>query len=105
MKKLSLLLALCAFSAFAAEVNLIPDADGKEKFKNWYNPASAQITAADGIITITANPDPKVNHYQKAQALIKLKGNGTARRYSLCVGGRKRLQEDQGGLDEDFNRC
>ena len=74
MKKLSLLLALCAFSAFAAEVNLIPDADGKEKFKNWYNPASAQITAADGIITITANPDPKVNPYQKAQALIKLKG-------------------------------
>ena len=74
MKKLSFLLALCVFSAFAAEVNLIPDAAGKEKFRGWYNPASAQITAADGIITITANPDPKVNPYQKAQAVIKLKG-------------------------------
>lgn len=74
MKKILFLLACCAVSCFAAEVNLIPDANGAQKFKTWYNPAHAKITAANGIITITANTDPKYNGYQKAQALATVKG-------------------------------
>ena len=75
MKKILLLLLACgAFSCFAADINLIPDADGAQKFKGWYNPSHAKITAANGIITITANTAPKVNPYQKAQALIPVKG-------------------------------
>lgn len=72
MKKLLLLLAFCAVSTFAAEVpNLIP-----VPFKaGWWNPAASKITvAADGVITITANTDPKVNSYQKAQGRVALKG-------------------------------
>jgi hypothetical protein len=75
MKKILLLLLACgAFSCFAADINLIPDADGAQKFKKWYNPPHAKITAANGIITITANTSAKVNPYQKAQALIPVKG-------------------------------
>ena len=74
MKKFILLLVCSALSCFAADVNLIPDADGAKKFKTWYNPPHAKITAANGIITITANTAPKVNPYQKAQALIPAKG-------------------------------
>ena len=66
MKKILSMLALCTISCFAADVNLIPDADGAQKFKGWYNPVHAKITAANGIITITANPDKKYNGYQKA---------------------------------------
>ena len=68
MKKLFTLLAFCTVSCFAAEVNLIP-----EPFKNWWNPPASKITAADGIITITANPDAKANIYQKAQARLAAK--------------------------------
>ena len=74
MKKILSLLALCAFGCFAAEVNLIPDAAGAAKFKTWYNPATSKITAANGIITIAANTDAKVNPYQKAQARATVKG-------------------------------
>lgn len=76
MKKIFSLLALCALSCFAAEVNLIPDSAGAEKFKTWYNPPSSKITAADGVITITANAaDKKANAYQKAQARATLTGD------------------------------
>ena len=74
MKKILSLLTLCTISCFAAGVNLIPDANGAQKFKNWYNPVHAKITAADGIITINANPDKKYNGYQKAQAVATVKG-------------------------------
>lgn len=74
MKKFLSMLALCTISCFAADVNLIPDADGSQKFKGWYNPAHAKITAANGVITITANTDKKYNGYQKAQALATVKG-------------------------------
>ena len=74
MKKILLLLACTAFSCFAADINLIPDADGAQKFKGWYNPPHAKITAKDGIITIAANTAPRVNPYQKAQAPIPVKG-------------------------------
>ena len=69
MKKLFTLLAFCALSTFAAEVNLIP-----EPVKGWWNPPASKITAANGIITITANPDAQANIYQKAQARLPLKG-------------------------------
>ena len=74
MKKILSLLALCALGCFAAEVNLIPGADGTAKFKTWYNPASSKITAANGIITVSANTDAKVNPYQKAQARADVNG-------------------------------
>ena len=74
MKKSLLLLAFCTVSVFASEVNLIPNADGKDNFKNWYKPASSNISAANGIITITANLAPKVNPYQKAQMTVALTG-------------------------------
>ena len=74
MKRIGSLLLLCAFACFAEEVNLIPDPCGAAKFKKWYNPPTARITAADGIITVTANPDPKFSSYQKAQVAIPGKG-------------------------------
>ena len=69
MKKLFALLAFCTVSCFAAEVNLIP-----EPFKGWWNPPVSKITFADGILTITANPDAKANIYQKTQARLAVKG-------------------------------
>lgn len=69
MKKFFALLFLAAFSAFGAEVNLIP-----APFKGWYNPPTSQIRIADGIITVTANMTPKFNRYQKAQVRLPLKG-------------------------------
>ena len=75
MKNIVLLLALvCAFACVAEEINLIPNPSGAEHFKKWYNPPHARITAADGVITIAANPDPKANAYQKAQITLSGKG-------------------------------
>ena len=70
MKKVFCLLLLCAGACFGAEVNLIP-----APFKGWYNPEKARVKVDSGILTITANPDPKVNGYQKAQTEIPLKGS------------------------------
>ena len=75
MKNIVSLLALvCAFACIAEEINLIPNPAGAENFKTWYNPAHARITAAAGVITIAANPDPKANAYQKAQVTLSGKG-------------------------------
>lgn len=75
MKNIVSLLALvCAFASIAEEINHIPNPSGAENFKMWYNPAHARITAADGILTIAANPDPKYNAYQKAQITLSGKG-------------------------------
>ena len=70
MKKIIALLVLASVSCFGAEANLIP-----APFRAWYNPATAQVTFADGIYTITANTNPKFNGYQKAQVNIPLKGS------------------------------
>ena len=75
MKKLLALLLFCAFSSYAAEVNLIP-----APFKGWWNPPASQITFANGIITITANPDAKANIYQKAQARLTVKGDAVKKK-------------------------
>ena len=70
MKKLIALLVLASVGCFGAEANLIP-----APFQKWYNPATAQVTFANGIYTITANTVPKYNGYQKAQVNIPLKGS------------------------------
>jgi len=63
----------CAVLCPGAEVNLIPNPTGAENFKGWYRVPGSGITAADGVITVTANPAPKVNPFQKAQCALKLK--------------------------------
>ena len=72
-KTIIALLTFCISACFAGEANLIVDPTGANKFKNWFNPPTAKITSADGIITITDNPDPKFNGYQKASQSLKLK--------------------------------
>ena len=69
MKKLFAFLFLLSFVCCAEETNLIP-----APFKGWYRRASAQLTFADGIYTITANTDPKVNGFQRSMVMIPLKG-------------------------------
>ncbi|MBQ7696560.1 MAG: hypothetical protein IJT50_15715 [Lentisphaeria bacterium] len=63
----------CAVLCSGAEVNLIPNPAGADNFKGWYRVPGSGVTAADGVITVTANPDPKVNPFQKAQCALKLK--------------------------------
>lgn len=63
------LLCLLALSTFVCGRDLIP-----APFKGWYNPPASKVTAANGIITITANMSPKINRYQKAQVSLPLKG-------------------------------
>ena len=63
----------CAVLCSGAEVNLIPNPAGADNFKGWYRVPGSGITAADGVITVTANPAPKVNAFQKGQHKLNLK--------------------------------
>ena len=74
MKKFLVAAVFCAVICSGAEVNLIPNPTGADNFKGWYRVPGSGITAADGVITVTANPAPKVNAFQKAQCPLKLKG-------------------------------
>lgn len=74
MKKFLVTAVFCAVLCSGAEVNLVPNPTGADNFKGWYRVPGSGITAADGVITVTANPAPKVNAFQKAQCSLKLKG-------------------------------
>lgn len=95
MKILATLLIAGAFALGAADTNLIPDPAGAKGFKGWFNPA--RITASDGIITMTANTDPKINAYQKAQVRISLKGKEMQNR-KLELSFKYRTQKLQGSF-------
>ena len=73
MKKFLVTALFCAGLCFGSEVNLIPNPTGADNFKGWYRVPGSGVTAADGVITVTANPAPKVNAFQKAQCALKLK--------------------------------
>ena len=73
MKQILVAAVFCAVLCSGAEVNLIPNPTGADNFKGWYRVPGSGITAADGVITVTANPAPKVNAFQKAQCSLKLK--------------------------------
>ncbi len=73
MKKFLVAAIFCAGLCFGAEVNLIPNPAGADNFKGWYRVPGSGVTAADGVITVTANTAPRVNAFQKAQCSLKLK--------------------------------
>ena len=73
MKKFLVTAIFCAVLCSGAEVNLIPNPAGADNFKGWYRVPGSGVTAADGVITVTANPAPRVNAFQKAQCSLKLK--------------------------------
>ena len=73
MKKFLVAAVFCAVICSGAEVNLVPNPTGTDNFKGWYRVPGSGITAADGVITVTANTAPKVNAFQKGQHMLKLK--------------------------------
>lgn len=77
MKQILLLLTFAAFCCSAAD-NLIP-----APFKRWSNRERGKVSFEKGIVTITANTDPKVNGYQKTQVELPFSKEMRGKKFEL----------------------